>query len=266
MFRKSIVSLLAATALAAGVVPAGAADHFVFRYQGKGPKLAAAPAAPAGTIGGTVTITEDMIGPFNAAFSPSAGWNWQGNATILGLSDEFAFSHGTKSAGGAWSVPVADLAAGTVTITPPANYSGVLPLNVTATLSNGSGGTEGVSGTVNLDVRPYPDVPVIHASNVTGTVNDPITLDLGISLVDTDGSEHLADARISGLPSGATLSHGTREDDGTWVVGPDDLPLLVLTMPPGWTGSAWVSLQGDAVESATGNHSGANRWFQVTVN
>jgi len=41
VFRKSIISLLAASALTAAIVPASAAEQFVFRYMGKGPKAAA---------------------------------------------------------------------------------------------------------------------------------------------------------------------------------------------------------------------------------
>ena len=56
-------------------------------------------------------------------------------------------------------------------------------------------------------------------------------LNIAADLVDQDGSESLSAVTISNIPDDATLSAGTRNDDGSWTVDVNDLEGLVLTVP-----------------------------------
>lgn len=106
--------------------------------------------------------------------------------------------------------------------------------------------------TVNVGVTQKADAPVLSANDMTVSIgrvttvsgtrgndvlrgdqymaNATIALVIAAALTDMDGSESLA-VRIGGMPSGATLSAGTLQSDGTWLLQPADLNGLTMTAP-----------------------------------
>ena len=90
----------------------------------------------------------------------------------------------------------------------------------------------------------------------TSTVNDtfavdPAFVDLSIasSLVDTDGSESLSIV-IGGVPTGATLSAGTDNGDGTWTLADTDLPGLTLFPPTNYTGTFQLTVTATSTDGS----------------
>lgn len=87
--------------------------------------------------------------------------------TLSGVPDGAVLSAGTDNGDGSWSVSADDLAG--LSLTPPANYSGVIELSVTAVSSDG-----GIAiSTFNAAVTPVADVPVLQVSDVVVTLESP---------------------------------------------------------------------------------------------
>ena len=96
------------------------------------------------------------------------------------------------------------------------------------------------------------DLTLDTTTTVTGSDTiDPdfVTLDIAASLVDTDGSESLT-VVISGVPAGAALSAGSDNGDGTWTLGPADLPGLTLFPPEDFSGSFQLTVTATATDGS----------------
>ena len=104
--------------------------------------------------------------------------------------------------------------------TPDENFSG--SESFTYTVADSKGLTDTANVTINI--IPVADTPNLEIStnSVSGNQDEEISLDITASLVDTSGSETLS-ITISGVPDGATLSAGTEQGDGTWVLTPEEL-------------------------------------------
>ncbi|WP_293069379.1 tandem-95 repeat protein, partial [Okeania sp. SIO2B3] len=113
--------------------------------------------------------------------------------------------------------------------TPNENFSG--EESFTYTIADTQGFTD--TATVNINVTPVADTPNLEISTptVSGTDIEELPLGIAASLVDTSGSENLS-ITISGVPTGATLSAGTDQGDGSWVLTPEELANLTIS-PPG---------------------------------
>ena len=72
--------------------------------------------------------------------------------------------------------------------------------------------------------------PLLAVTNTQGLEDTAIALDVRAKLTDLDGSETLS-IIISGVPSGAVLSAGTDNGDGSWILSPDQLQDLTVTPP-----------------------------------
>ena len=110
--------------------------------------------------------------------------------------------------------------------TPDESFSGSESFTYTVADSKGLTNTANVT----INVTPVADIPnlEISTSSVSGNQDEEISLDITASLVDTSGSETLS-ITISGVPDGATLSAGTDQGNGTWVLTSEELENLTLT-------------------------------------
>ena len=108
---------------------------------------------------------------------------------------------------------------------PDANFSG--SDSFTYTVSDGNGGF--ATETVTIKVEAVADVADLDVQDATGNEDTAIQLDINASLIDADGSESISDITISGVPSGATLSAGSDNGDGTWSLDAGDLNGLSIT-------------------------------------
>ncbi|MDD5158606.1 MAG: hypothetical protein PHI47_01045, partial [Sulfuricurvum sp.] len=89
-------------------------------------------------------------------------------------------------------------------------------------------------------------------------------LALAASLNDTDGSETLS-VTISGIPSGAILTNGTHNVDGSWTLTPDQLSNLYILPPDNYTGTMNLTLTATATEISNGDTASTSENFNITV-
>jgi hypothetical protein len=142
-----------------------------------------------------------------------------------------------------------------LTIIPPADFSGSFDLTVTSTATEASGDTATSSGTLTVDVAGVADAPTLETSDTSGLEDGAIALNIDAGT--TDDSESLS-VTISGVPSGATLSAGTDNGDGTWTLSSNDLNGLTITPPADsdndfTLGVTATSTDGTDTEVATGS-------------
>lgn len=159
-----------------------------------------------------------------------------------------AFS-GVSAGGGSVTMQ----ANGSFVYTPALHFSGADSFEYT--VSDGNGGTS--TAAVNLAVTGVADAPVL---SVPGSVEAAYTaentalsvaLDISAALTDNDGSETLS-VRVSGLPTGATLSAGAAASDGSWVLAAGDIAGVTLDLPPGTVDDFQLAIVAEAQETAGG--------------
>ena len=143
---------------------------------------------------------------------------------------------------------VIDVEAGLVEYQPDYGYSGqdsfqYVVRDETGVTSN--------RATVSITVDPVADTPILQVNSVAGTVNSPILLDIDSSAADPDGSETLL-IRISGVPAGAFLNHGTQVQSGVYQLVPEELDGLTITPPTDSTETIVLHVTATAEEAATG--------------
>ena len=189
-----------------------------------GPRITVADAA-----GAEDTAISLNIG---AALTDTDGSESLGHITISGVPAGAELSAGTDNGDGSWTLTPGDLAG--LTVTPPADSDADFSMTVSASSVEANGDTAESSTTLFVDVTGVADQPLVSVVDpAVGLVNEPILLEIGVALADTDGSESITEVVISGVPSGAVLSAGTDLGDGSWTVPPADLPGLTLTPEAG---------------------------------
>ncbi|MES2905519.1 MAG: hypothetical protein V4691_00560, partial [Pseudomonadota bacterium] len=156
-------------------------------------------------------------------------------------------SAGTQNADGSWTLAPEDLAG--LTLTPPANWSGAFSLSVTATSAE-NGSTASSTTLLSVTIAGEADTPMLSVQAASGAEDTAIALNITSALVDTDGSETLS-VTISGLPTGATLSAGTNNNDGTWTLSASQLSNLKITPPSHWSGDFTLDITATSSESGT---------------
>jgi uncharacterized protein YjgD (DUF1641 family) len=163
------------------------------------------------------------------------------HVSILNVPPGAVLSHGTQQADGSWSIPVADLAH--LTLTPPHDFSGTVNLTLRATSRESSNGNTATTDVpFQVRVTDVSDTPLLTAHDASGLEDTAIPLDLSASLTDTDKSEVLS-IRILDVPADASLSHGTRQSDGSWLLAPSELDDLTLRPPEHYSGTINLSVE-----------------------
>ena len=88
-------------------------------------------------------------------------------------------------------------------------------------------------------VADTPDLTVVPAVN--GSEDTAIALTITAASTDIDGSETVS-VRITGVPSGASLNHGTHNADGSWTLTTAQLAGLTYIPPADATGQVILSV------------------------
>ncbi len=172
---------------------------------------------------------------------------------ITGVPTGATLSAGTYAGNGTWSLTPAQLSG--LTITPPANYSGTMALTVKAiSTEEGDGNSTSTGVALNVVVAPVADQPTLYVSTASGNENTTIPLSITSALTDTDGSETLS-IKISGVPSGAVLNHGTNNGGGNWTLTPAQLSGLTITPPANSNANFTLTVTSTSTESAGGSAS-----------
>ena len=133
------------------------------------------------------------------------------------------------SADGTWTLTPADLVG--LTVTPPDDSDADFTLTVSATSTEAEDDSATTLANLDVTVTGVADVPTVTVADVTGGEDTAIALDIGVALNDVDGSESITDITVSGVPTGAQLSAGTDNLDGTWTLTPAQLTGLTVTPP-----------------------------------
>lgn len=152
--------------------------------------------------------------------------------TIAGVPPGAALSAGAANADGTWTVPASDLP--TLLFRPPSHAAGSYALTVTAVVSEGDPAAAPASRHAGFTVMvdPVADPAALSVSGV-GSEDQWIPLTASFATPDADGSEtYGATTTVSGLPAGATLSHGTMMSPGVWSVATDDLLGGAISVKP----------------------------------
>ena len=154
---------------------------------------------------------------------------------------------------------------GSFIYTPDSNYSGAD--SFTYKVSDGHGGTD--TGTVNITVAAVADAPTVVVAPAAGSEDSAIALSVGVSLVDTDGSETVA-VQIAGIPVGATLSDGIHSFTATagntaanvtgWTISS-----LTLTPPANSDVDFTLTVSATSTETSNGDSATATASLPVTV-
>jgi hypothetical protein len=108
------------------------------------------------------------------------------------------------------------------------------------------------------------DAPDLAVSNASGSEDTAISLDITSALTDTDGSESLS-ITISGVPTGAVLSAGTNNNDGTWTLESGDLAGLTFTPAANFDGTTNLTVTATAIEADGGDTAVASGAIAITV-
>jgi Ca2+-binding RTX toxin-like protein len=184
--------------------------------------------------------------------------------TISGVPAGAVLSAGTDNGGGSWTLTPAQLTG--LTLTPPANSDADFTLTVTATATEGNGGDTAVaSALIPVTVAAVADAPSLSVSAASGAEDTAIALDIVAALGDLDGSESLS-ITISGVPTGALLSAGTDNGNGSWTLTPAQLTGLTLTPPANSDTDFTLTVTATATEGNGGDTAIATALIPVTVN
>src|SRR4029077_2067034 len=117
-----------------------------------------------------------------------------------------------------------------LTIT-PGSRTDSFTLTVDAKTTDGTA-TADTSKTIGVTVTPIADAPTLTVtSTASGHEDTAIGLSISAALVenttvDPDASLSIT---ITGVPSDATLSAGTKNSNGSWTLSPTDLSGLTIT-------------------------------------
>ena len=202
------------------------------------------------TMGVTVSAVND--GPTVSA-ATSATMNEDGTLTIT---NAMLVANASDVDGDTLSATNLSVAQGSVTdngdgtwsYTPDADWSG--SLNISYDVSDG---TATISTTMGVTVSAVADAPTVTAtSSMTGRdANAGTVFDLNLvaALSDTDGSESLSSFTISNVPSGATLSAGTDNGDGTWTVTSSQASGLTMTADSSVTSDFTLSVSATSTDA-----------------
>ena len=160
-------------------------------------------------------------------------------------------SAGTDNGDGSWTLAPEDLT--DLKLVPPANTSGTYTLTVSATATEtDTGDTATTIATIPVSILAVADAPVLSAAPAAGIEDTAIPLTIEAGLADTDASEVLS-ITITGLPTGATLSAGTDNADGSWTLMPGELAGLALIPAANASGTFTLTVSVTASEIATGD-------------
>jgi hypothetical protein len=228
-----------------------------------------APVVDGAALAASASGAEDTAIPLSVSFGTLADASeaWADSVVVTGVPAGASLNIGEAIGGGAWRVPTADLAAGNVTLLPPANSDTDITLTITAAVIDTAGTMnvlKPVSVSLVVGVDAVADTPLLVAASTTGAEDRWIALGgLSAALVDTDGSETLA-VTLSGVPDGASLSAGTALGGGMWSVPAGALMTLAMRPPAHWAGEVTLTVTATATETAGGSRS-TSAAFTVTV-
>jgi len=149
-----------------------------------------------------------------------------------------------------------------IVIEPVENKSGQATITMQVTDSMGLFNSTSFS----VNVNACADEPNINigSSEITQYPNTPVPLSINASLNDTDNSEFLS-VIVSDLPSGSTLSMGSKHGDGSWIVNSDQLENLKIVLPDNYLGDFQINVTAIATEQENDQKAQVTKTINVSV-
>ena len=169
------------------------------------------------------------------------------SVTITGVPGGASLSAGIHNEDGSYTLTAAQLTG--LTLTPPAHWSGSLNLDVTATTTE-NGTTATTSLPLPITVGGVATAPVLAVTAAAGIENVGVPLVISAAGLDL-GAPETVDITITGVPTGANLSAGTHNADGSYTLTTAQLTSLTLTPPAHWSGSFNLGVSATATENGT---------------
>lgn len=120
------------------------------------------------------------------------------------------------------------------------------------------------TATATVTIAAVADAPVVSAGNVSGRPGETIPLRIEARSTDVDGSETVT-VTISGLPEGATLSAGTRNEDGSYTLAPSELAGLTLTLPDSGAPERRIEVAATSREASNNAEATTSESFEVRL-
>jgi large repetitive protein len=182
---------------------------------------------------------------------------------VSGMPAGSMLNHGINNGNGTWSLTTADLSG--LTMTPPANWSGSGTITVSHVSTEREGDQAVRQTTANFSVTPVADAPTVRPPSHSGTEDTPLSLNFGVALTDTDGSESISSVTVSGLPTGASLTNATNNGDGTWNVSAAQINNVKFVPAMNWSGDVSLTITATSRESANGVTSSTNSTLAVHI-
>ena len=180
---------------------------------------------------GSILTAEDRI--FSGQLAAN---NLEGGALFFNLIE-----------GGQASNGVVSIASdGAFTYIPDGDFSG--PDQFTYQVSDDAGAA--AVAVVSIRVTPVPDVPLLAVAPSVGREDTGIILVIAAAMP-AGTNESIASVTISDMPSGASLSAGTDNADGSWTVPPDQLSGLILMPPENFSGGLGLNVTATSTGGGT---------------
>jgi large repetitive protein len=174
-------------------------------------------------------------------------------------------SAGTHNADGSWTLTPGQLSNLTLTSDGETQH---FNLTVTATTTDGGDAATAAStsGTLHINVAPVAETPTLDTIASPPSINEGATIALNLVPhfeVDPDAINTIV---VSGLPSGATLNHGTLNPaTGSYTLSQADLVGLTLTAPDDDTKQITFTVTAHASEGGI-DAASASQQINLTVN
>ena len=181
--------------------------------------------------------------------------------TVDGLPVGANLSDGTVNPDGSVTLSAEQLDG--LTILPPPDYVGDIPLSVTVTVTNPLGESQDITATLPVTVTQILDGPALAVLPAIGLEDTEIPLDIATGLVGAVVGDELL-VTIAGLPVGASLSSGTVNADGSVTLYAEELTGLTLTPPPDFAGDIPLTVTAE-VTNLLGETVTATATLPVTV-
>jgi hypothetical protein len=205
-------------------------------------EIAAAP------VHGTENQWIDLSTKLQAALGDSDGS--EGISIVLsGVPDGAVLNHGYNNGDHTWRLDAADLP--TLKLLMPTDFNGQQTMTLQALTweKDGSSPMLTTSAGFTVTVDAVAGVPSVSVTSARGSEDSPIALTVAAGVAHALGTDHIDHVTISGVPSGATLNHGTDNGDGTWTLAPADLAGLTVTPPPHSDAAFTLSITATATET-----------------
>ena len=173
------------------------------------------------------------------------------------------------STDGVYHLTALQAADGTFVLTPPADYTGTITLQVNATADNGSATPVTSSESVTLTVNPVAGGATIAVPG-TVTTNENSTASFSLAVSDTNSGETVQSVTISGAPTGSTLMVGssaiTADAQGHFILTAQQAYSSTLSLTPPTDYSGTVTLQVTATaDNGTATPVTSNETVTLTV-